>query len=482
MTPPPDTATVGEICNIEAEQAVLGAVMVNNDAVAHLAFLRPDHFHDPIHAQLYERIAARVDAGEAATPITLRDWFAALPGAVDLKGGIYLLNLADVAATVFDVVSYARTVIDCHAHRSIVRACNGAVDACQAGHDPRDVASLLDASVIGLDFGRDKGRMRFSETMTAAAQQVLDAYHSDGRPVGIVSGIPALDDLTNGFRPGNLIVAAGRPGMGKSAFAAFLALRAARGAHPTEEGKRCGVIIVSLEMTDCEYAVRMTSAALGELGDRLPYSDAMTGFRGLAYAGREESTMREWLAASRDIERLPLSIADLPAHSPLPMVLSEIRRRAAMLDAEGAPVGMIVIDHLGLIRLPDTRENEASRVGYLTASFKGLAKRLGVPVLLLSQLNRGVENRDDKRPSLADLRNSGAIEQDADAVLFPFRPEYYIRKAEPSDAAERADWEASLSDWTNLCEVIVAKNRNGAEGLATVFCDIAINRFASLAR
>lgn len=473
------------IQNVEAEQSVLGAILVNNEVIPRLGSLRQEHFYDPIHAELFAHVERTVESGDLASPITMKDWFAALPGAGVLGGAGYLLRLVDNAVTVFDAPANARTIINAHARRAIVTAAEEAVEQAYSGHDPQATASLLDASILGLDFGKPRGRYRFSETMKATTMRVAEAYQSDGRPIGIMTDLHDLDKLTRGFRRGNLVVIAGRPGMGKSALAASITQRVALSVNPfsdEDEPKGTGVIIISLEMSDEEYGVRFVSDAMRQDGVSVPYSDALSGFSGDAYSQMEQQTMMDWVHKAREIETLPISIADMPAQSPLQAILSEIRRRAAMLADAGSPVGLVVVDHLGLIALPNSRDNEASRVGYVTAAMKGLAKRMGCCVTILSQLNRGVENREDKRPTLADLRNSGSIEQDADVVIFPFRPEYYIAKREPSDPSEYADWRTEMDEWKNLAEIRVAKNRSGPEGLATVHCDIACNFFSSIAR
>ena len=475
----------GAIQNVEAEQAVLGAVLTNNDVIPRLGSLSPEHFYDPVHGSLFEKINEVVNSGDIASPITLKDWFSAQSGVSDIGGATYLLRLSDAACGVFDAPACARTVVSAFARRSIVAASEAAIDSCYSGNDPQSAASVLDASILGLDFGRPRGRYRFSETMKATAERVAEAYQSDGRPIGVMTGLRDLDGLTRGFRRGNLVVIAGRPGMGKSALAASIAQHAALSENPfidDAEEKKTGVIIISLEMSDEEYGVRFVSDAMRGRGVSVPYSDALDGFAGDAYRADQESAMRDWLHKAREIETLPISIADMAAQSPLAAILSEIRRRAAMLADMGSPVGLIVVDHLGLIALPNSRDNEASRVGYVTAAMKGLAKRMECTVALLSQLNRGVESRDDKRPTLADLRNSGSIEQDADVVLFPFRPEYYIAKEEPSEDHKRAEWQADMDQWRNIAEIRVAKNRSGPEGLATVHCDIACNHFSNSAR
>ena len=476
----------GPINNIEAEQSVLGAVLVNNSVLPRLGSLRPEHFYDPIHEQLFTKIEQTIESGDLASPITLKDWFAAIPSVEGLGGAVYLARLTDHAVTVFDAPANARTVINAHARRAIVAASEAAIESAYAGCEPQDTASTLDASIIGLDFGKPRGRYRFSETMKATTERVAEAYKADGRPIGIMTNLTELDRLVRGFRRGNLVVIAGRPGMGKSALAASLAQRAALSKNPfagsDDAPKKTGVIIISLEMSDEEYGVRFVSDAMRADGVSIPYSDALDGFSGDAYKANQEQAMMDWVHKARDIESMPISIADMPAQSALGAILSEIRRRAAMLADAGSPVGLIVVDHLGLIALPNSRDNEASRVGYVTAAMKGLAKRMECTVALLSQLNRGVESRDDKRPTLADLRNSGSIEQDADVVLFPFRPEYYIAKDEPSEDHKRADWQADMDQWRNMAEIRVAKNRSGPEGLATVHCDIACNHFSDLAR
>lgn len=486
-----EEATPATMANVEAEQAVLGALLVKNDALHRLHGLRAAHFFDPVHGDIFEKIAERVHDGRTASPVSMKADFPSdrFDG---LGGAVYLLRLADMAATVFDASTYAREIIDAWGRRRIIEAAQEAISLAESGAAPFEVASTLDASVIGLDFSNTRGRLRFSESALATAEMVAAAYQNDGKSTGIYTGLRDVDKFTGGFKRGNLVVIAGRPGMGKSAFLSSVVLSIARQDHPFKDPGpddrplKCGVIIISLEMSDEEIVMRINSDAMRRSGESLPYNFAGKGFIDTAArdAVREEQDMKRWVQSLRAIEALPISIADVPSQSNLQTILSEIRRRAAMLEDMGAPVGVIAIDHLGLIAKPNSRDNEASRVGYITSAFKGLAKRMDCCVLLLSQLNRGVENREDKRPHLSDLRDSGAVEQDADVVIFPYRPEYYLRRAEPSenDAAARLDWEGEIQRWEGLAEIRIAKNRSGPEGLATVCCDIGCNHFADLAR
>ena len=471
---------------IEAEQSVLGALLTNNKVADRLGSLSEDHFYDPMHGIVFAECLRRIGEGSVASPITMKEWFNGISGTDNIGGAGYLLRCADAAITVFDTPSYAREIIDSHARRTILSACETASALASSGADPMAIASALDTTVLGLDYGQSKGNMRLPQTAVSAVARVMEAYKADGRPVGMMTGLRDLDRITRGFRRGNLVVVAGRPGMGKSALAASLAQTISTECHPFIEEKRCGVILISLEMGDDEYFLRITSDQMRRNGQAIPYSDFNQGFIDTRDRNeeREERQMMEFVHAARRAENLPISIAALPSGSTMQLILSEIRRRAAMLDDDGAPVGMIVVDHLGLIARPKGRDNEASRVGELTRTLKGLARRLECVVVLLSQLNRAVEQRENKRPMLSDLRDSGSIEQDADVVLFPYRPEYYIAKDEPpeSDPVAQEQWRSELDQWKGLAEIAVAKNRSGPEGRAVVYCDIACNYFSDLAR
>jgi replicative DNA helicase len=469
--------------NIEAEQSVLGAILVNNDAFYRVSdFLEPKHFFEPIHQTIYETASSLIRAGKIATPVTLKTF---LPADTDLGGmtvSQYLARLAAEATTIINAHDYGRTIYELALRRDLIGigtdmvnvAFDAPVDfnpALQIEDAERRLFSLAEAGKYG------KGFAEFKHAATRAIEMAANAFRRDGKLSGLATSILDLDKDMGGLQKSDLIVLAGRPGMGKTALATNIAYNIASayqfehqadGTRVTTSGGIVGFF--SLEMSAEQLATRIISEQT-EIS-----SSAMR---------RGEISPAQFdviAAASREMEHLPLYIDESGGLS-----ISQLAARARRLKRQHG-LDLLVVDYIQLLQGSGKRsDNRVQEVTEITTNLKALAKELNVPVLALSQLSRQVENRDDKRPQLSDLRESGSIEQDADVVMFVFREEYYLKGKEPSRSSDGAvteeylKWEKELRDKKGLAEIIIGKQRHGPTGTVRVHFDGEFTRFSNLA-
>ncbi len=418
--------------NIEAEQGVLGAILLNNRAYDNVAgILKPEHFHDPAHGALYAACGTLIERGRIADPVTLKGH--ARPD--------YLAELVAAAPTVINAPHYAATIRNFAKAREAIAAGENLIEAgYRVDHDDdiSDVAATSLAAIEAIGAGTEGGAIPNAEAAEIAIGNALAARDTDGRAAGLPTGLSELDRVIGGLARGEVTVAAGRTGMGKTALAGSIALHAAR------HGEAC--VIFSLEMQAHFIANRLLAIVSGVSGD-----EARRG-------ALDDDDMRSFRGAKARLADLPIEIDEASA-----LTVEMIAARARALHRRGR-ANLIVIDYLGLVQPSDRRErNRVYQIEHVTTELKRLAKSLNIPVLLLTQINRQVEGRDDKRPTLADLRDSGAIEQDAGAVLLIYRNEYYVARNEPINASveARADWEAEMTMSRGKAEIIIAKNRHG---------------------
>jgi len=448
--------------NLEAEQALLGGLMVANPAIDRVAaIIGPEDFFLLVHQRIYGAILDAAAAGRPATPVTLKTEMDGDEALKEQGGAVYLARLAGAAVTVINIEEYAKLISALSVRRRLIRVADEI--AAQAYDAPLAVTAQaqIEAAEAALDgvqtVARDTtGRaMGIGAAARLAVDQAEEARTSTG-VVGVTTGIDDLDQLMGGHRPSKLIVVAGRPSMGKSALAIDMATAAAR------SGRQ--VAYYSLEMDAEEIAQRVLAAET-----RIPYQAIADGRLSIDQV-IELDKSREALDA------LPLIIRDAGV-STTAGLRTDLRR----LWRRG-PVGLIVVDYLQLLRgTSATRNNKVAEVTEISNDLKAIARDFKVPVVALSQLSRQVESRDDKRPMLSDLRESGAIEQDADIVLFVYREEYYLRRAEPpAGTAEHAAWEVKLDACRNTLDAIMAKARGRRIGSVRLFADLATNRFGNL--
>ena len=467
--------------NIEAEQALLGAILVNNDAFYRVSdFLEPTHFFEPIHQQIYQLARDLVRAGKLATPVTLKTF---LDSNVDIGGltvSQYLARLAAEATTIINAEDYGRTVYDLSVRRALIQVgeamVNVAYDA-PVDFSPGDQIEDAERRLYELaETGRyDGGFQRFAQALTTAIDMAAHAFQRDGKLSGIATGLDDLDRMMGGLQQSDLVILAGRPGMGKTALATNIGYNIAKawrgeikpdGHTSTINGGIVGFF--SLEMSAEQLATRIIAEQTG-----IPSNHIRRG-------GISESDFEKIKDYSIELQNIPLYVDETGGLS-----VAQLAARARRLKRQRG-LDVLVIDYLQLLQGSTRRsaENRVQEITEITTKLKALAKELNVPILALSQLSRQVESRDDKRPQLSDLRESGSIEQDADVVLFVYREEYYHQMRKPLEANREkfAEWLAEADKVHGKAEVIIGKQRHGPTGTVELQFDAAVTRFSSLAR
>lgn len=467
--------------NIDAEQALLGAILVNNEALDRVSgFLEPIHFFDPLHQQIFEISSQIIQAGKQATPVTLRTFFeSAEPIASGLSVPQYLGRLAAEATTIINAQDYGQTIHDLATRRSLITIGEEMVTTAYdspVDFPPRSQIEDAEQQLFGLaETGKyGQGFQSFREALTTAVEMASNAYQRDGGLSGIASGLKDLDHKLGGLQSSDLIILAGRPSMGKTALATNIAFHVAHAYRAEKQSDGSdkavnGAVVAffSLEMSAEQLATRIISEQAEIPSERIR--------RGMI----DEAQFKELARVSQNLSALPLYIDETGGIS-----VAQLAARARKLKRQ-TNLGLIIVDYLQLLsgsrRSGDSRVQEITEI---TTSLKALAKELTVPIMALSQLSRQVEQRDDKRPQLADLRESGSIEQDADVVMFVFREEYYVERRKPpeSNVEEFVKWQEEMSRVHGMAEVIIGKQRHGPTGTVQLKFDGNVTRFADLAR
>ncbi len=473
--------------NFEAEQALLGAILVNNSAYQRVAeFLKPEHFADPLHGKLFDAVSRLIERGQVVSAVTLKSYVEQDEAVKAAGGATYLARLASASVHVIDAGDFGRTVHDLYLRRQLIDVGEGMVNGAFSG-DIDEMAlqqiELAEKKLYDLaSSGQVDGGFRpFRAALTEATLAAEAAYHRVGQLTGVASGLFQLDQLLGGLHRSDLIILAGRPSMGKTALAtniAFNAVKAYREEHG-DDGKpkvADGAVVgfFSLEMSAEQLATRILSEQAGISSEKIRKGELLGG------------DFDKVLSVSQELEHLNLFIDDTPA-----LTIAALRTRARRLKRTHG-LGMIVVDYLQLLNGSgrNKQDNRVQEVSEITRGLKTLAKELDVPVLALSQLSRAVEQREDKRPQLADLRESGSIEQDADVVMFVYREEYYLQRGEPTRRAEENDqrfnerhdsWKQRCEQTYGKAEVIVAKQRHGPTGIVRLSFEGHITKFDNLA-
>jgi len=465
--------------NIEAEQALLGAILVNNEAFYRVSdFLEPVHFFEPIHQKIYELASSLIRAGKVASPVTLKTF---LPPDLDVAGmtpSQYLARLAAEATTVINAEDYGRTIYDLAIRRTLIiigeDVVNVAYDA-PVDLAPREQIEDAERRLYELaETGRyDGGFQRFATALTTAVDMAARAYQRDGNLSGLATGIADLDRMLGGLQKSDLVILAGRPGMGKTALATNLAYNIARAwrGEVRPDGRMESVDGGIVGFFSCEMSAEQLATRIIAEQTEIPSYRIRRG-------EIDPSDFDKIAQMARDMEVLPLYIDETGGLS-----ISQLTARARRLKRQKG-LDLLVIDYIQLLSGSGKRaaEGRVQEVTEITTGLKALAKELQVPILALSQLSRQVESRDDKRPQLSDLRESGSIEQDADVVMFVFREEYYLKNKEPRiGTEEHFKWQAEMEAVHAKAEVIIGKQRHGPTGTVPLHFEANVTRFSDLA-
>ncbi|MDR9485441.1 MULTISPECIES: replicative DNA helicase [Sediminimonas] len=465
--------------SIEAEQQLLGAILTNNDLYDRVAsIIGPQHFYDPVHARIFETAAARIAKNNLASPVTMKAFFDEDEGLKELGGPAYLVRLAGAAISAYAVRDYAQMIYDLAVRRELIglgRNIASKASRVEVDNEPREQIVEAEQALYQLaEQGQtESGFQSFLKAVTDAVNVANAAYQRDGGLAGVSTGLTDMDRKLGGLHRSDLLILAGRPSMGKTSLATNIAFNIAkaykRGALPdgTEGTIQGGVVgFYSLEMSAEQLAARILSEAAEVPSEQIRRGD-MT-----------ETEFRRFVDAAKALEACPLYIDDTPA-----LPISQLAARARRLKRTHG-LDVLMVDYLQLVRGTGRSENRVNEISEISMGLKAIAKELDIPVIALSQLSRQVESRDDKRPQLSDLRESGSIEQDADVVMFVFREEYYKEREKPGDhdLEAMAKWTEEMERLHGKAEVIIGKQRHGPIGTVELSFEGQFTRFGNLVK
>lgn len=467
--------------NLEAEQTLLGALIVNNNAFEKVSeFLRAFHFADPVHTKIYEVISKLIQRGHVAEVANLKNYLEQEKALEEVGGYKYIIKLANAASPMTNIDYYAKFIYDKYLRRQLISAGYDIVSDAgkeDVDSDANDLIETAERKLYDLS-NQDTSRVGFvdfSEALTSSLTMIDRAYQKDDKLAGLSTGLDALDRKTGGLNNSDLIILAARPAMGKTALVTNIAYNVADDMlhNKNMDAKDKGVAFFSLEMSADQLASRILS------------TQTQTNAYKMRTGELDKSEFTKIVAAVKELEKVPLYIDDTPG-----LTINGIRTRARRLKRNKG-LGLIIIDYIQLIMGDGKRsENRVQEISEISRGLKILAKELNVPVIALSQLNRGVEQREDKRPVMSDLRESGSIEQDADIVMFIFRENYYIQNEQPKQKAgetpqrlaERMEeWEQRIRTTKNLSEIIIGKQRHGPTGTIKLSWNGEYAEFGNLA-
>ena len=469
--------SIGVPHSIEAEQQLLGAILTNNDLFDRVAsIVRADHFYDPVHARIFETASARIAKNNLASPVTLKAFMEDDSGLAELGGPAYLVRLAGAAISSFAVRDYAEMIYDLAIRRELITVGNDiAAKAARVDVDSEPKEQIVDAEqklyALAEQGQTEQGFQSFLTAVTDAVKVANAAYQREGGLAGVSTGLVDMDKKLGGLHRSDLLILAGRPSMGKTSLATNVAFNIARAykkgiTASGEEGAIDGGVVgfFSLEMSAEQLATRILSEVAEIPSNQIRRGDFT------------ESEFRRIVDAAKELESAPLFIDDTPA-LPISQLAARARRlkRTHGLDA-------LFIDYLQLVRGTGRSENRVNEISEITMGLKAIAKELDIPVIALSQLSRQVENREDKRPQLSDLRESGSIEQDADVVMFVFREEYYKEREKPGDHEldKMGIWQEEMERLHGKAEVVIGKQRHGPIGTVELSSEGQFTRFGNL--
>ena len=459
--------------NLEAEQALLGSILVNNDIIDEVStIISPNIFYDPAHVKIYEVIENLNNKGMIANPITLKNFFEKDNMLIEVGGTEYLVKLTRFSGSAKQAVDYAKVIHEMYLRRELVLISDKlSSDTLNANSQEQNAENIIEITEKSLFDLAERGSfsqsfLKFNEALDQTIEMATLAMKSDQGIVGVPTGLTDLDEKLGGLHKSDLVILAGRPGMGKTALATNIAYHAAQNLLSRQE--KSSIAFFSLEMSSEQLSTRILSGQA-----RIKSDDIRRG-------KVTESEINRYIETSRNIYNLPLYIDETPA-----ITISTLSNRARRIKRLFG-LNLIVVDYIQLMRAPNSNnrgDNRVQEVSEITQGLKALAKELKVPVLALSQLSRAVESRDDKKPQLSDLRESGSIEQDADVVMFVYREAYYLENKQPKlGSIEHAEWQSKMNDVNGLADIILGKQRHGPTGTVKVEFEGIYTKFKDLSK
>ena len=449
--------------NIEAEQAVIGSILVSNDIFDEIStIISSMNFYDPMHQKIFEAIESLIYKGMLANPITLKNYFEDEKDDLDVPE--YLVKITKFSTSVRQAVEYSKIIYDMFVRRELIKISEQTIDSAKLNELDTNGQTIIENSERLLFDLAEKGSfnsslVKFDEAMKQTIEMASAAYKNEEGIVGVPTGLRDLDDKLGGLHQSDLIIIAGRPSMGKTSLATNIAFNAAQKLQ--DSGKKSSIAFFSLEMSSEQLSTRIISEQA-----RISSNDIRRG-------RISDEQFDKFLETSKNIAELPLYIDETPAISIAAM--SNRARRIKRLFG----LDMIVVDYIQLMRgTTFNKDGRVQEISQITQGLKAIAKELAVPVVALSQLSRQVEQRDDHKPQLADLRESGSIEQDADVVMFVYREGYYLQRKEPREATvEHAEWQAKMNEVAHLAQIIIGKQRHGPIGNVTLEFEERFTKF-----
>jgi replicative DNA helicase len=449
--------------NIEAEQSVIGSILVTNEIFDEIStIISSTNFYDPMHQKIYNAMESLIYKGMLANPITLKNYFEDEKDDLDVPE--YLVKITKFSTSVRQAIEYSKIIYDMFVRRELIKISEQTIDSAKINDLDTSGQNIIENSERLLFDLAEKGSfnsslVKFDDAMKQTIEMASAAYKNEGGIVGVPTGLRDLDDKLGGLHQSDLIIIAGRPSMGKTSLATNIAFNAAK--HIQNSGKKSSIAFFSLEMSSEQLSTRILS------------EQARIGSNDIRRGRISDEQFDQFLETSKNIAELPLFIDETPAISIAAM--SNRARRIKRLHG----LDMIVVDYIQLMRgTTYNKDGRVQEISQITQGLKAIAKELGIPVLALSQLSRQVEQRDDHKPQLADLRESGSIEQDADVVMFVYREGYYLQRKEPREATvEHAEWQAKMNEVAHLAEIIIGKQRHGPIGKVTLEFEERFTKF-----
>ena len=457
--------------NLEAEQALLGSILVNNDIIDEISTLVTSNiFYDPAHVKIFEVIESLNNKGMIANPITLKNFFEKDNMLTDVGGTEYLVKLTRFSGSVKQAVDYAKIIHEMYLRRELVQISDKlSADTLNANSQEQNAENIIESTEKSLFDLAERGSfsqsfLKFNQALDQTIEMATLAMKSDQGIVGVPTGLTDLDEKLGGLHKSDLVILAGRPSMGKTALATNIAYNAAH--HILKRQEKSSVAFFSLEMSSEQLSTRILSEQA-----RIKSDDVRRG-------KVTEEEINRYIETSRNIYNLPLYIDETPA-----ITIATLSNRARRIKRLFG-LNLIVVDYIQLMRSGSNKyDGRVQEISEITQGLKALAKELSVPVLALSQLSRAVEQRDDKQPQLADLRESGSIEQDADVVMFVYREAYYLERKQPKlGSIEHAEWQSKMNDVNGLADIILGKQRHGPTGTVKVEFEGIYTKFKDLSR